>query len=47
LEINIKYSLCRENLAAAKPIYLKNGDASGYEYFAKNLGVNIAQNRFR
>jgi outer membrane protein assembly factor BamD (BamD/ComL family) len=30
-------------VAAAKPIYLKNGDASGYEYFAKNLGVNIAQ----
>jgi hypothetical protein len=22
-------------VAAAKPIYLKNGDASGYEYFAK------------
>ena len=31
-------------VAAAKPIYLKNGDASGYEYFAKNLGVNISQN---
>ena len=30
-------------VAAAKPIYLKNGDASGYEYFAKNMGVNIAQ----
>lgn len=30
-------------VAAAKPIYLKNGDASGFEYFAKNMGVNVSQ----
>lgn len=30
-------------VAAAKPIYLKNGDASGFEYFAKNMGINVSQ----
>lgn len=28
-------------VAAAKPIFTKNGDVSGYETFAKNLGVNV------
>ena len=26
---------------AAKPIFTKNGDVSGYETFARNLGVNV------
>lgn len=30
-------------VAAAKPIYLKNGDASGYQNFARSLEINIAQ----
>lgn len=30
-------------VAAAKPIYLKNGDASGYQDFARSLEINIAQ----
>jgi hypothetical protein len=26
---------------AAKPIFTKNGDVSGYENFARNIGVNV------
>lgn len=34
-------SYAEKIVLAAKPLYLKNGDTSGYENFAKNLGVRL------